>query len=104
MTELRTYGNTPQKKNSKVITRSGKLIPSKRFREWHKEQFLRLRVQWDGLTIKRARIVLNFTVPDKRKRDLTNMAESIMDLLEDVILKISPNYHIWISSYVQKEK
>jgi Holliday junction resolvase RusA-like endonuclease len=85
-------GRIPSKKNSKVIVCRGRfprVLPSKAYQEWHKEQSLRIG-KWekaDGceMPFKRVSMVeIIFTMPDKRACDLTNKAESIMDLLVDV--------------------
>lgn len=90
-------GNTPSKKNSKRVFRnyySGKMViaPSKIHEDWYnfayyevKKQMFKIKnKQWG----KRANVSIEFFFSDARKRDLTNAAESVMDLLVDLeILK-----------------
>ena len=79
--KITLFGRIPSKKNSRVTTRSGRTFPSKKYTEWHKGQSLKLK----GLgLVENVRIVsILFFMPDNRKADLTNKAESIMDLLVD---------------------
>lgn len=56
-------------------------LPSNKHRTWHKEASLQL------IGIKPhheiTNVMIQFYAPDRRKTDLTNKAESIMDLLVD---------------------
>ena len=58
-------------------------IPSKKYKEWHdgaSNQLLKQRKR----PVRGIRdISIHFWAPDKRKTDLTNKAESILDLLVD---------------------
>lgn len=80
------YGRIPSKKNSTwtAIIR-GRLIrlPSQKYKEWHKDASLQLRGTrtFKDKHIRGLRIT--FYAPDRRATDLTNKAESIMDLLVD---------------------
>ncbi len=70
------YGNTPSKKNSKIISCRGNrpcLFPSSKYTD---------------------KITLTFYAGDNRKFDLTNKAESIMDTLVDAGLIEDDNYSI----------
>jgi len=77
-------GRIPSKKNSRnIFVRGGKIvnIPSKQYGNWHKEASQQL---IGGEKIKgRCSVKLSFFMPDKRKADLSNKVESIMDLLVD---------------------
>jgi hypothetical protein len=79
-------GRIPSKKNSRnIFVRGGKLlnIPSKQYAAWHKAASEEI-ASWEPMTYDNvSRIELNFYAPDKRAADLTNKAESIMDLLVD---------------------
>lgn len=77
------HGRVPSKKNSKIMVCRGKfpmLLPSVRYKEWHVDASLQLKrhkkIHSDSLT-------LTFFFPDNRRSDLTNKAESVMDLLVD---------------------
>lgn len=82
-------GRIPSKKNSRISTRSGRSFPSKKFSEWHKKAIKEVSEEWNGEPATYVReIVLAFKMPDNRRKDLTNAAESVMDLLVDAqILK-----------------
>jgi Holliday junction resolvase RusA-like endonuclease len=73
-------GRIPSKKNSKRRTWKF-LISSKAYMDWHKQniQSLRLceKISWN------CSVEIHIRFPDKRRSDLTNKAESIMDILVD---------------------
>ena len=79
-------GQVPSKKNSRINTRSGRSFPSKRYSEWHKNSSLQLkqliRFSDRGVSDK---VTINymFYVQDLRRRDVSNMIESINDLFVD---------------------
>lgn len=82
--KLEIFGRIPSKKNSRVTTRSGRSFPSKQYVKWHKEATNQICQRYDEVEIgeiKEVQIV--FRLPDNRRCDLTNKAESIMDLLVD---------------------
>lgn len=81
-------GETPAKKNSRMVLPNGRNIPSKHFREWHELALLQLRSFFYVSGIKsplnhEIKITLNFTHGDKRRRDSDNGTSSILDLLQD---------------------
>ena len=81
-------GRIPSKKNSKKIIQHGGrtfLVPSSNYAKWHKEALKEVGSQCPGhmLPIKAALIELTFYAPDRIRGDLTNKAESVMDLLVD---------------------
>lgn len=88
------WGNTPSKKNSKIMVCRGKfpiLLPSSRYTEWHKDALLQL----TGMKpIASKQLVLTFYAGDNRKFDLSNKCESIMDLLVDAGLIEDDNYSV----------
>lgn len=86
--KLVIYGETPAKKNSKVLTRSRKLIPSNQYRAWHDYASFQL----TQLTIREKLetdigypviVTLKFYHGDRRRRDSDNGTSSILDLLQD---------------------
>ncbi len=88
------YGNTPSKKNSKIISCRGNrpcLFPSSKYTDWHKDALLQIKGKGN---IKTDKITLTFYAGDNRKFDLTNKAESIMDTLVDAGLIEDDNYSI----------
>lgn len=103
-------GQVPSKKNSRINTRSGRSFPSKRYSEWHKiasEQLKAInRISPRGVSDK---VTINymFYVHDLRRRDVSNMLESINDLLVDVgILEDDDWKHVrigWADATIDKE-
>ena len=92
MIRLIIRGETPAKKNSKIWTKSGKLIPGKKYQQWHTEALLQVQSQkklLQKLPVDREVIVhLDFIHGDQRRRDSDNGTSSILDLLVDAgILK-----------------
>jgi len=79
-------GRIPSKKNSRnLFVRGGRLmnIPSKDYADWHKTSSLQI-LEFKNHTIENVDFIeLEFYAPDRRGADLTNKAESIMDLLVD---------------------
>ena len=102
--ELTILGQTPSKKNAKQIVRvRGRLalISSKRHAEWHKSAVEQLKtILEDEVTINselKHEINYMFYCKDLRRRDTSNMLESINDLLVDVgILKDDDWQHVRI--------
>lgn len=85
--EITILGRIPSKKNSRrPFIRGGRVMnfPSKDYVEWHK--IAELQILAKGIPEKPyENITAHITIyaPDKRASDLTNKAESIMDLLVD---------------------
>jgi len=87
-------GRIPSKKNStRRIKRGNRIfnVPSEAHEQWHVEQqysLMKQRLIPDDPIEKCHYIDLYFHFPDKRRADLSNKTESVMDLLVDVgILK-----------------
>ena len=83
--EFTILGRVPSKKNSKVMVCRGKfpiLLPSAKYQEWHKDASKQLTGAYK-VGICPSTIEIKLFSPDMRKSDLTNKAESIMDLLVD---------------------
>jgi hypothetical protein len=83
--KLVVRGRIPSKKNSRnIFVRGGRIcnIPSTKYAAWHKAALEQL-IDYSGSPITKCTIELSFYAPDKRGTDLTNKAESIMDLLVD---------------------
>ena len=77
-------GHIPSKKNSKVVTRSGHIVPSKAYREWHTRELITLRGV-GGVSAPFA-IDYQFWIGGTKipaDFDLSNALESINDLLVD---------------------
>lgn len=84
-------GETPAKKNSRIVLKGGRNIPSSRYRKWHtaamteiNSQLLLLKKKEAEMPIEREiRIKMTFYHGDNRRRDSDNGASSILDLLTD---------------------
>jgi len=95
MLKLTITGSVPSKKNSRIGIRlkpSAKYpngrninIPNNRYQEWNKASSRQVSTQVPIVpTIEQCKsIEIAFHMKDRRPRDLTNMAESVMDLLVD---------------------
>ena len=93
MIRLQILGETPSKKNSKIWTKSGKLIPSKAHQKWLTDALLQLNSQLELVLINAEErpqaidypvsVTLTFYHGDQVRRDSDNQAASIMDLLQD---------------------
>lgn len=83
--------STPSKKNSRINTRSGRSFPSSKYTAWHKIASSQL---LGASPFRTNLLTLTFVSGDNRKFDLTNKAESIMDLLVDCGLIDDDNYSI----------
>lgn len=81
MPQISIKGRIPSKKNSRITTRSGRSFPSAKYTEWHKDASWQLKNFKEKISADY--LELNFYFPDNRRTDLTNKAESIMDLLVD---------------------
>jgi Holliday junction resolvase RusA-like endonuclease len=80
-------GRIPSKKNSKQIVQIAgrpRLISSKQHREWHELQSWALKKYVPKQPIARATIQITFFAENRRRWDLTNSADSVMDLLVDM--------------------
>lgn len=84
-------GETPAKKNSRIVLKGGRNIPSGRYRKWHtaarieiSSQLQLLKKEKEAMPIEREiRIKMTFWHGDNRRRDSDNGASSILDLLTD---------------------
>lgn len=88
-------GRIPSKKNSRITTKSGRSFPSKAYSAWHKDamaQLMFLGIGKDG--IEKCSVELHIRFPDLRRADLTNKAESVMDLLVDYGLLADDNWKV----------
>lgn len=84
MNKITIYGRIPSLKNSKIMVCRGRvpmLLPSLKYKEWHKDASLQLLgVQKIPCSVP---VKATFFVPDARKGDLSNKWESVGDLLVD---------------------
>ena len=89
MLRFQIYGETPSKKNSKIFTKSGKLIPSKVHQAWHDYAIMQINQQLVTMGAERPHaitepvsVTLTFYHGDQVRRDSDNQTASIMDLLQ----------------------
>lgn len=83
-------GETPAKKNSRIVLKDGRNIPGGRHRKWHAAAMAELKAQLmlmedeapRGIESE-TRIRMTFYHGDNRRRDSDNGASSILDLLTD---------------------
>ena len=85
-------GETPAKKNSRIVLKGGRNIPSERYRKWHEAAMIEMNNQLlllkeeekKAMPIEREiKIKMIFYHGDNRRRDSDNGASSILDLLTD---------------------
>lgn len=111
--EIILTGRIPSKKNSKRwIFRGGRkfLVPSVNYDIWHEEKMWELKKYINSVKnpITRCQIEVTIFFPDNIKSDLSNKAESIMDLLVDANVLEDDNHKVcydlhMISGGVDKE-
>lgn len=78
-------GETPAKKNSRIVLKGGRNIPSERYRQWHTAAMIEVdsQLKYEIPLEKEIRIKMTFYHGDNRRRDSDNGASSILDLLTD---------------------
>lgn len=101
MKKITLLGQVPSKKNSRINTRSGRSFPSKKYSAWHKDTVQQLEtILEDEVTINselKCEITYMFYCQDLRRRDVSNMLESVNDLFVDVgLLKDDDWKHVRI--------
>jgi len=91
-------GRIPSKKNGKRILRAGGrtfIGSSKDYVAWQREHVGPLKLQFghfpDG---KKYAVAIDFTAGDRRAFDLTNKAESVMDLMVDAGVIDDDNFNV----------
>lgn len=97
--QLTLKGNVPSKKNSKRRVQRGAnvfMVPSAAHEAWHTEQMAAILPLKDRpRKIARVKSVeIHFTADSERRADLSNKAESIMDLLVDVGILTDDNWFV----------
>lgn len=88
-------GTVPSKKNSKrVFVRYGKpiVLPSEAYGTWHADASWQLKAQRPKPVENVQRVHLRFYGKDRRPHDLSNKAESVMDLLVDMGVLVDDNW------------
>jgi len=91
-------GRIPSKKNSRILVCTGRKFPnsfpSKAYTKWHAEAKKQIEQFIPKKPITKCKVLLLFWAPDKRKADLTNKSESIMDLLVDLKFLEDDNWFV----------
>lgn len=75
----------PAKKNSRIVLRGGRNIPSEAYRKWHDSQIgmlESLRKRHGAFTCPVA-VSVGVAFGDRRRRDLDNALSSVLDLVKD---------------------
>lgn len=98
---LKLDGLIPSKKNSRITHRAtGRSFPSPAYRRWQIDAFNQLLAQFGGRwdkdpNIQKCRLVrIHFFFGTKRRADLSNKAESVMDLLVDAGVLADDNWRV----------
>ena len=94
--KLIIQGETPAKKNSKIRTKAGYMIPSKQYQAWHEAALLQIRAMSKGhdTICYPVSITLAFFHGDLRRRDSDNGTSSILDTLTDAGILKDDNWQI----------
>lgn len=95
-------GNTPAKKNSRVITRrGGKIlnIPSQIYRKWHDDALWQIEEMKIPESKPNYSITYYFWFKDKRKHDLDNAQASVNDLLKDAGVIIDDDSKLLVETH-----
>jgi len=92
--KITVKGRIPSKKNSTwtmVIKGRPIRLPSKKYQEWHTDKKGYVESLGIETITNIQQVTIEFHLPDLRKTDLTNKAESIMDLLVDCKVIVDDN-------------
>lgn len=87
----------PSKKNSKRIAKRGKrsfILSSQRYCDWEKTATIELKSQYNGKPICRCHVAIAFYIADNRARDLTNLAEGVLDAMVLAGILWDDNYKV----------
>jgi hypothetical protein len=89
-------GLTPSKKNSRVTVKAtGRSFPSKKYTEWHKQKTMELSSQpMPSVPIANCTVEIALRFETLGIADMTNKAESIMDLLVDLGILHDDNWRV----------
>jgi hypothetical protein len=91
-------GDIPSKKNSRsfVSTRYGGFtVPGAFYQKWHREVMKGVKgIRFGNIPFAKVEVLIVFYPSTKRRADLTNKAESIMDFLVDCGILTDDNWHV----------
>lgn len=97
MIKIIIKGDVPSKKNSRqLFVRNGRMmnIPSKNYKQWHGDALKQITGAIPKGLKQIEQIMITISPSTKRLFDLTNKAESIMDLLVDAGVLLDDNYSV----------
>ena len=110
MIRFQLFGETPSKKNSKIWTKSKKLISSKAHQKWHSDALLQLNAQicrmgpdMPNMIDDPVAIKITFYHGDMIRRDSDNQTASIMDLLQDAKILEDDRWQIVRQLHIENE-
>ena len=95
--QITIAGDCPSKKNSRAVSfKNGRfgLFPGKTYQKWHNEAMNQLFLLKEYPRIKVEQIDIVFYPETRRRSDLTNRAESVMDLLVDACILEDDNWYV----------
>lgn len=90
-------GRVPSKKNSKRrIMRGGRvfMVPSEAHEAWHRDASYQIAKFRPERPLERCEVAITIYAADRRRADLTNAAESLMDLLVDNGFIVDDNWFV----------
>ncbi len=88
-------GNVPSKKNRYRFSRAGRMFSDGTFTKWHKQAMAQLEPHvLSGWFAHTKEVEILYTFESQRSKDLSNVTESIMDLLVDVGILKDDNFKI----------
>ncbi len=99
------HGDVPSKKNSRRAVKVGRMcftVPGKYHDSWYKEASKEMMVrQFKGTPFTKASVIITLYPSTKRKGDLSNKAESVMDLLVDCGVIEDDNWYVVEDLYLR---
>lgn len=94
---FKVFGSVPSKKNNRrPLTINGRKmnLPSHRYETWHKGAQNQLIEHWNTKIEHCRQVRITIFPPNQRRFDLSNKAESLMDLLVDCGILVDDNYQV----------
>ena len=70
------------------------MVPSQAHEDWHRDASLQIARFRPKRPLERAEVTITIYAADRRRADLTNSAESILDLLVDAGFLVDDNWHV----------
>lgn len=93
--KITVKGQVPSSKNSKKVTKTGRVYTDPRVQEWMDDAKLQLKSQWREDRIEGdVCLTVIFYNQDNRRHDLDNQLATINDCLKETILTEDDQFHI----------